>query len=1189
MKKIFAIILATIMVMSLVPASVFAAITNDTACEKYHTVKNCEYTELGFVEATCTTPSYTAYKCNKCGEQFADNFGTAALGHKLDKDNQTDTNKNTDPNCATETNGKKYVKCSVCDYVPTTADGYGDGYVVVKYAHNWKAVSGVGCETVYECTNANCKHTKTDDHDWKYTKVTLEPKWEAGKYIAGEALFTCKDCKDTKTVQILDVACKCKEKVLVQAAVANTCTEDGSYAIYKCADCYQLYILVAKDDYKPIDKIDSKDVVIPNKGGHVEKANSKKTNGCDVSYVCDDKQGGCGQTIVTKVHQNIEAQDKLSSKPTCTTMGYEYLLCKACGEYEVKPLAATGHKTTTKTVDATCATAGVIYTLCCNENCSAVAQTTITVTKDGKLYNKVVKTETIPTNDNHKPYVMYNGKKVYDAKELPGATCEMGVVYVWTCDNGCATYFEVDQRPAAGHKMELTVESHNCAKKTTTLAAWTTRVALKCSVCGVTSNTDYVNANSNVMFATKEEAEVFHGIAFKNTDAKGNVTYTYRDGKNANSLGTPVSTPGNCTVPSYDIYTCPTCGSFVYVNTGIQGHKATAGKDVAYTAAKCDKTGTVAHSICALCDAKFVQNADGTQTTLTTTTINKCASTLETKTTNCDKVTYEQCTKCLKTYTDKTASTAYTVPADAHAWKDIKVGNIATCNTAGEANVKYCTACKTLEVNRIYKNMKTGEVEVIKLAADDAKFEGAQITVTLINGAEFVIEANGTVKDNKANNATLAFAKLEHTDPTTGKSTIEKRGESEGKADHTKVGYEHNECTYCAYEYLTKYTPATGGHVNAKGEILTEKCSNASVKDRVCVVCEETIKTAHTFKHVDEDGKQADITVPATCVDEGYTYNYCTECATIVVTGKMAIDKNVHADLVGLKANYAQAGYSEQPCAACGFAGKVDDTIGTKKGIEVLLSYTVNGHESDYAALGSIITVTVDLGSLNGVNVWGGKFDIEYNPSVLEFITDSVSFSNEIGFNTRIANDVMVPESYFDMESYQMVYTGKIVPAGKVSVAVQADNANIAIKGTKNLLTLQFKVVAAVEQGYYSTQISVTKDSVDFITETGASVAAMWNTTNYVAGSKETDGIELVEILDVKANGTYDMADALAIYTLILFNEYDAAADINADGKVDAEDLRVFYAILTGATTVADYFKPVDNTAGGTTPIQPRA
>ncbi len=1166
MKKIFAFILATIMVVSLVPASVFAAITNDPGCPNVHTVKNCEYTELGEVDATCTDPSYTAYKCNKCGKQFADNFGTKANGHTW-KDNQTKDNKNVAPNCAKEATGKEYVKCSVCGYVPKAADNknYGNGYLIVAYEHNWVKVSGIGCETVYECSNSGCNHTKTDEHTWELTSVIKEPAWVGGKYVPGEALFTCKECKDTKTIEILDVDCKCDSKTLVQAAVAATCTEDGSYAIYKCDDCHQLYILVDKT-YKAIDKMDSKDVIIPNKGGHVVKDGTKKTNGCKVTYTCKT----CNKTIEEDAHPEALIETQGSTPATCTTYGYTYKLCKACGVSFVETHKPTGHNTATYTVDPTCATKGVTYTLCCNANCSFPAQTNFVVTKDGKTYNKIVSTKTIDTNDEHKPYVMYNGKKVYDAKELPDATCDMGVVYVWVCDNGCNTYFEVDQRNPAGHKMELTVESHNCAKATSTLAAWTTRIAVKCSACGVTTNSDYVNTNSSIMFSSKEEAEVFHGIAFKNTDAKGKVTYTYRDGKDASSLGTPISVPGNCTIPSYDIYTCPTCGTAVYVNTGIQGHVAAPGKDVAYKAATCEKTGTVAHSICALCDAAFtVEN--GKQVTLKTTVINKHGSSLTQKWTNCSKVSYWECT-CGAKFTDNTASTSYTVPADAHNWKNIVVGTVATCNIDGVANVKYCVACNKLEVNRVYKNTRTGEIVTIKLAAETAVFEGKDITVTLTNGDKLPIKKNGTIADNKDNNKVLAYDKLEHTDPyDSTKSTIVVLGTSNKNADHTKLNYSHENCTFCDYEYLTDYFPATGGHVNAAGQKLTTKCDNASVKDRVCVVCDTTIKITHnnTDKEV----------IPATCVDEGYSIQYCKDCGVRTVSDIVGINKNNHAEPVGVEVNYAQNGYSQLPCAACGFAGKADKM--TDKGIEVLISYDVNGAGATHATIGSIITITLDLASLNGVNVWGLDFALSYNPEYVEFIADSASFNQDSKFTTRLASDYMT--EIMDRQTQKMVK----VKAGAVKIAANADNKHISVKGSQNLVTLQFKVISdstselLFEVGNVDDALGFNTFTPDIIDETGAQVKSFKNGKNGVK-------VALNQFLDVDGKPGRTMSDALDIYTYILFNEYDAAADANADGKIDAEDLRIFYAILTGATTVEDFFKPVEDTSG-TTPIQPRA
>ncbi len=1158
MKKIFAFILATIMVMSLVPASVFAAITNDTGCPTVHTVKNCEYTELGEVAATCTDPSYTAYKCNKCGKQFADNFGTKAAGHKwVDNSNNKDR-KNVPVNCATKTDGKTYVKCSVCKVTDVQTTKW-------DKSHNWVEISGIGCEKVFECSI--CKTTKTDEHTWKFTKVTVEPKWEAGKYYAGEALFTCKDCKDTKTVQILDVACKHKTKSLVKAAVAATCTEDGSYAIYRCDDCHQLYILVDKN-YVEIDKMDSKDVIVPNEGGHKEKKNSGKLVGCVYTYTCEN----CKQTVTENRHPAALIETQGDTPATCTTWGYTYKLCKACGVSFVETHEPSGHNTTTKKIDATCAKTGTIYTLCSNANCSSaiLAPADVVVTKDGKVYNKVVKTEVIATNDNHKPFVtLQDGTKVYDASKLPGASCEIGVVYVWQCENGCGRYFDVDQIPAAGHKFELTTESHNCSKKTDTLAAWTTRIRSYCSACDVYVDQDFVNASANQMFASKEEAMVYHGMMFKNTDAKGNVTYSYRAGKDADSLGVATKVPGNCTIPSYEYYTCPTCATPVYVNTGIQGHiKA---KDVTGKAATCKDAGVVAHSVCALCNAAYVEDETGKQTTLTTTVINPHGSTLTQKWTNCSKVSYWECS-CGAKFTDRTASTKYTVPADAHNWKNIVVGTVATCEIAGVANVKYCVACNKLEVNRNYKNTKTGEVETIKLAAETAVFAGKKITVTLTNGSEFVIEANGTVKDNKANNATLAFAKLEHYTPA-GEYAIKLVDDSTAKADHTVVGYELYECDYCAYEYIVKYTPVTGGHVNAAGEILTTKCDNASIKDRVCVVCDETISIVHDYTETE--------VVPATCDDEGYTIKFCKVCGLRSVTDIVGIDKNNHADPVSVVVDYAQNGYTagKQPCAACGYKGEAASM--KDKGLEVLISAAVNGTDSEVGTMGSIITVTLDLASLNGVNVWGLNFALSYNPEVLEYLPEETAFNQDSKFNTRLASDVET--EIMDRQTGEMV----TIKTGIINIAAQADNAHVAIKGSQNLVTLKFKVVST-STGVATLEVGNVTDILgwdytpDIIDENGTAVKSFKN-------GKNTAAVALADIFDVDGEYGLTMNDALAIYSLILFNEYDAAADANADGKIDAEDLRVFYAILTGAITVEAYFAPVEETTGGTTPIQPRA
>lgn len=1126
MKKIFAFILATIMVMSLVPASVFAAISNDKGCPNVHTVKNCEYTEIGKVDATCTDPSYTLYTCEKCGKQFADNFGTKAAGHKWV--DATDKNHpKTEADCSKEADGKVYQKCTSCGQAQ---------YNTIKFSHKWVEVSGYGCTTVYKCSV--CDKEKTDSHNWQFTEVLTEPEWTNGKYVPGTALFTCKECKDTKTVEILDVECKhnlMKGLTLVKAAVEDTCTEVGYYAVYKCDDCGQLFKLVSKDNYEEIAKVDN--AKLDTIQGHTVKAGTEKTVGCTYSYTC----ATCKQTITEDKHPDAYVETTGAVEATCTTWGYKYLLCRACGKNWVDQTNPTGHKTVTLEVAATCASEGGVYTLCCNKNCSGYTKNGISKTENKVVYDHIVAEVTIPKNDNHKPYVLLNGKKVYDAKDLPDGGCEQAAIYVWQCDNNCGLYFVLDQRPATGHNMALKTEFRNCVAKDS-LGAYKLRTVIKCTKCSTDVTLSDVDViNDTVMFSSLDEAKFCHGIKLKTTDAKGKVTYIDRGGHTFVKNDT-LSFAGNCTIAAYDVYLCTGCGQNVYVTVGTTNH--ITGKHVEGKAATCTETGIIAHDICALCNKPFTTE-NGKQTTLTTTVINKHGSTLTIKDTNCSKVNYYECTKCHVTFADDKAATPYTVPTDAHAWKNINVGNEATCKIDGVVNVRYCTNCKKLEANRNYRNTRTNELVVIELLAETEIFEGKKKTVTL-DGKTLTIEANGTVKSNDTNKKTLAYSKLDHTDPKTGDSTISRLSASTGNADHDKVTFNNMNCSFCDHEYLTDYIPG-GGHVNAAGQTLTTKCSNANVKDRVCVVCEQTIAIKHNYTTPE--------VVPATCVDEGYTIKYCKDCGIRTVSDIKGIDKNNHADPIDVEVNYAQNGYKQgkRPCAACGYKGEA--TTMKDKGLEVLVSCTVNGTNSGKATKGSIITVTLDLASLNGVDVWGIKVPLVFDPEVVEYV--GAEFNKSSKFNVI---QMAVEQTFVDDSDPKKPVTRK---SGAIEIIAQANNADVNVKGSQKLVTLTFKVISSTSAtapfivgeitGKYSHNFTY-----DIIDENGNQVTAFKNDYNYVLVEVEAFG-------DVDGDGILTMSDALALYTLILFDEYDVAADCNSDGKVDAADLQILYNALTGA------------------------
>jgi hypothetical protein len=72
-RRILAILLACMMVLSAVPFTAFAE-GAEPKCpggdKLVHTKDNCEYTKFATVEAVCGNIGYTAYTCNGCGAEF---------------------------------------------------------------------------------------------------------------------------------------------------------------------------------------------------------------------------------------------------------------------------------------------------------------------------------------------------------------------------------------------------------------------------------------------------------------------------------------------------------------------------------------------------------------------------------------------------------------------------------------------------------------------------------------------------------------------------------------------------------------------------------------------------------------------------------------------------------------------------------------------------------------------------------------------------------------------------------------------------------------------------------------------------------------------------------------------------------------------------------------------------------------
>ncbi len=397
MKKIFAFVLASIMVLSLVPASAFAAISVDTPCPTTHTVANCDAVIISTKEADCETAGYTIFKCTKCGEQFLGNI-VAAGDHEwvLDEDH-----KNTKlPSCTEGKDGFGHYECSVCGEEKEEA-------IPLAKLHDLVYVTGVGCEAAYLCTvcegTFNSKGGAVGEHEgWEMTEIITEPTAKA----TGLALFTCtaKKCGATKEVTI-NAQCDCKKDYTTQAAFYNayaagkfvlktkpskvTCTSAGKYAIYACVDCGSFIKWTTTDKTKSTDlpeailNDDGQVTGIKNGKFSFVSKNDKATyeiKKLGHSYVADNDKDHpvqiidkCNYNKYCKVCKKYIAQDGHTwynvqeTKATCETYGILYKVCQVCGANKNDVTDPLGHDLKTETYPSTCGTYGYTITYCNND------------------------------------------------------------------------------------------------------------------------------------------------------------------------------------------------------------------------------------------------------------------------------------------------------------------------------------------------------------------------------------------------------------------------------------------------------------------------------------------------------------------------------------------------------------------------------------------------------------------------------------------------------------------------------------------------------------------------------------------------------------------------------------------------------------------------------------------------------
>lgn len=604
MKRIFVMLLACLMLLSVVPFSVFAeeadhehgATEQCPGKEVDHTLENTtSYTKINDKEGLCGSYSYTVYQCNVCGELFADNF----VKTENDSHDWDETTKKVEATC-TEPGKEAIYTCSNC--------GATKGGETIPPAHNYVDGTCTGCGAVLDPA---CEHK-----DLIAESATLITAPTCG--VAGLMQYTC-ECGAYVEVEI-EALGHDEANLVPSTKVDATCTETGVKAHGTCADCGKFFI-----DGK---EVTAEDLVIEALGHDMNEAiivkptcteSGSKTVTCKR---CDYKE----ETPLKPEH--TWSQTAAVTDPTCTRPGMAYDFCVICGHYEnVEVAPALGHKApegwTHGFTEEEIANAPCDKELSTSYNCATCgvevkvivkAATAHTFDEDiekatcstvEKIWNvcacgaKVLKSEGTEFNPD-----VHN----WEWKWINEATCEKDGNKILFC-YGCNTESGNPVFVPAGHTwVPVKTVNPSCG----VLGAG--RTDYKCDVCGDTRSETIPPVKCTFDNGTYHAATCSHdayttytctvcGYSYNDVHEGTQLEFdwtkkfeTLKDAQEAHENSVFVEfevISGSCTEKGLIIYTCTLCNKNVLVvkaGTG-EGHKRPEGKFNCEDAFKCEVCG----------------------------------------------------------------------------------------------------------------------------------------------------------------------------------------------------------------------------------------------------------------------------------------------------------------------------------------------------------------------------------------------------------------------------------------------------------------------------------------------------------------------------------------------------------------------------------------------------------------------
>ncbi len=352
-KRILALVLSVLMLVAMMPVSVFATEATCPGFEMKHTPDNCSNTVVETVAPTCGAYGYTLYRCNECDHLFAANpVDPVADAHDWVEILAADPADCTNPGTTA-----KY-ECSICKQTKGGAvDPATQHFNKVLNAE--KTVAG-NCttqgKTVYDCPDCGeeiviLTPATGEGHKWekKPSVIVKEPTCDE----EGEALVECENCDEQLTVTIKRL---CSHNLKDVAKDDATCTTDGKIAHKICLDCGELFDAdgvsyglyrddegVITDEYGNVieDTEDAyADPTYVAALGHYHLPTAAKTNvveaTCETAGSYTATCARCNKPITFEVPalEHKWAEEGIYQAPTCTDMGYMFYGCTVCAKID---------------------------------------------------------------------------------------------------------------------------------------------------------------------------------------------------------------------------------------------------------------------------------------------------------------------------------------------------------------------------------------------------------------------------------------------------------------------------------------------------------------------------------------------------------------------------------------------------------------------------------------------------------------------------------------------------------------------------------------------------------------------------------------------------------------------------------------------------------------------------------------